>query len=234
MKPLNILGKVASVLMFVCLAACTQESSKPKPESALGDSPTLTGKISNLSEAKLGGKTLTIKARINIFTPSEKILAEGTVAADGSFSLKLPGEAALTDSLVTITEESQKVQCGSTPEFTATVTPTSYKTINLATLELYGDGKLVAALYHANSINLAPPYSEVQYVFVDRDVSMKGVCEFFVNSKTNINEDLRKGWNSVIVGPDAKDSNALDIRNAKPDASFRWFIPVGPTQNLRP
>ena len=223
--------RVLLLALLCLLSAC---ASTPDPTSALGDSPTLTGKIANLSKANLGGKTLTIKAKANANTSAEKIIADGTLAADGSFSLKLPGEAALKEFLYPGTEEDYKKGCGTPPEFNITVTPKSFKSMNPPTLELYADGILVAELLQANGNNLAPPYSEVHYIFVDRDVSIKGVCQLFVTGKANFNEDLRKGWNTVIVGPNATDSDALDGYTAKPDASFKWFIPVGPTPNLRP
>jgi hypothetical protein len=213
-------------LLSACASSSTTPDPKPGPASALGDSPTITGKIANLSEANLEGKTLTIKAKANANTSAEKIIAEGTVAADGSFSLKLPGEAPLTDSLAPIKVENQQTQCGNTAEFKLSVTPTFYKTTSLPTLELYADGTRVESLLHANGNTLAPPYSEVQYVFVDRDVNIQGVCQIFETGKIIVSQDLRKGWNTVILGPNAEDSNALDSRTAKPDNSFKWLITV--------
>jgi hypothetical protein len=217
MKPLKILRKVTLLLVVVGLAACTQDGARPRPESALGDSPTLTGKIANLSKAKVEGKTLTVKATAYLVTTNQiGTLAESTVSADGSFSLTLPGESNLKDFLSEAKVENQQTQCGA-------VTPTSYKTMIPPTLELYADGTLVATLRYANSDNLARVQSEVTFMFVDRDVSIKGECSFFRDDKITYDMRLHKGWNSVIFSFDST-KNSGTMKAAKPDASFSWLL----------
>ncbi len=83
---------ILAILLSMLLLSCS-ESTPPLPTTpALGDSPTLTGTIANLKEAKLEGENLVVKAVIySSSLKKEKVIAQSTVNSSGIFSLNLPG-----------------------------------------------------------------------------------------------------------------------------------------------
>ena len=216
---------VVTVLVILC--GCSQNPvdtpnpiETPKPVEtpngpALGDSPTITGNISNLSDANLGGTSLKVKAELIGSEPGTGVIAEGNVAANGDFSIELPGIATLEDNLY---ERDYGADC---PYDTITAKPRKNRDVHLQ-LALYSNNQRVDQLYYANG-PLQGGQNEVVYTFSDRDISIKGTCAWGKFS-TSFDLDMKKGWNTVILGrfPDGERSG---LRTAVPDSSFKWQIP---------
>ena len=198
------------VTVFVMFYGGSQSKVEAPDSSALGDSPTITGNISNLSEANLEGTTLTVKAELNP-APGTGVIAEGNVAANGDFSIKLPGMATFEGDL------QESVFENTCPYGTLTVTPETSKTVDLQ-LFLYSNDQRIAQLYYVGE-TVDGELIEASYTFSDRDVLNKGTCAW-----ENFDVDMKKGWNTLIIGrfPDGETSG---VRTAVPDSSFKWQIP---------
>jgi hypothetical protein len=202
---------LVAITLASVLSACTN-TSQPLPPSALGDSPTLSGTISNLAEAKLNGTALVVKAKIRTASGAEKVIAEGTVTASGAFSMKLPGSNTLAADLqdFTVTLPEQQTCTGVIAD------PKSYKGVYLS-LFLYSNNQPVGGslLYTNGDVG-------VTYVFVDRNVVTKFSCSSD-GAKTDFDFDLKKGWNSTLTvifpGP-----NPSRTSSGVPDSSYQWLV----------
>ena len=209
---------ISALIVCALLDACTNTSiptTPTQPGSALGDAPTLTGSVANLAEGDLAGKTLELYAGTDRDADGElaptEALVRATVAADGTFSLELPGEDVMTPHLVP----------GGNLDFAppacnVTSTPSTYR---VATLDvaLYADGEPVGGnLVYAND----PQTNEAYLRYVDQNVTQKGGCTSGELSGLKVVMELRKGWNTVVFS-----APELAYRTQALDASYRWFIP---------
>lgn len=186
-------------------------SPKDKPASALGDSPTLTGTIADVADSKLSDTVLTIK--LGAVSGPMDVLVQAPVAADGSFSVQLPGEAEVTPYLF----DARPTLFGPGPEeCDLSISPAAYKTLGTPDFALYSDGQLVDRLLHTSD----PNSNFVYYVYVDRNVTIMGACTEGESAGFTLDIDMRKGWNSVVV-----DFAVLEIRSEKPSESYRWLLP---------
>ena len=204
------------VTVFVILCGCSQNPIETPNSSALGASPTITGNISDLRDANLGGTSLKVKAKIGFEVPfGTDVIAEGNVAANGDFSIKLPGIATLEDDLE---ERDSAYYCDSD---TLTVTPEMYRSTGFLWFMLFSNNQYVKDLYYVNG-TLVGGQNEVYYSFSDRDISIKGTCDYGDLSRS-FDLDMKKGWNIVIAGrfPDGQRSG---LRTAVPDSSFKWLL----------
>jgi hypothetical protein len=61
----------------------------------------------------------------------------------------------------------------------------------------------------------------VYYVYVDRDVTITGLCPRGMPAGFSFDIDMRKGWNTVVI-----DFATLEFRSEKPDESYRWVVPL--------
>lgn len=210
---------ISTIITCTLLGACSKIASAPTPNlglgSALGDAPMLKGSIANLAEGDLAGKALELYAGIEqngdgALEPAEA-LVQAAVAADGTFSLQLPGENVMTPQLVAGGD------LGFTkPECNVTTTPTTHR-IAIIHFALYADGELVGGELVASS---NPQTNEAFYSYVDQDVIQKGGCTSGELGGVEVDMDLRKGWNTVVFsGP------GLAYRTQALDPSYRWFIP---------
>ena len=199
------------VTVLVILCGCSQNPVEAPNSSALGDSPTITGNISNLSDANLGGTSLKVKAELSS-EPGTEVIAEGNVAANGDFSIKLPGISTLEGDL---RERDPAADCASD---TLTVTPEMYRGLGLR-LILYSNNQYVEQLIYANG-PLVGGQNEVFYTFSDRDISIEGPCDTGVGIYS-YDVDMKKGWNTVILGR-FPDGLRYGLRTAVPDSSFKW------------
>jgi hypothetical protein len=190
----------------------TFRESADAPASALGDSPTVTGTITNLGRGDFAGKALELKAG-NFTAEPEDIFALSPVADDGSFSLQLPGEAEMTPRLVDATPE-----LFGDPGCDTTVTPEVFKLANAPNFFLYVDGQLADDVLQTSGTNLKSTI--VAYYYVDRSVTVTGTCAGgdFVGLEINI--DMREGWNTVVL-----DLTALTHRNEDLSEGYQWVIP---------
>jgi hypothetical protein len=191
----------------------TISESADAPASALGDSPTVTGTITNLRRADLAGKALELKAEGYSASPKDDVFAASPVADDGSFALRLPGEAEMTPRLVDATPE-----LFGDPGCDTTVTPEVFKLANAPNFFLYVDGQLADDVLQTSGTNLTSTI--VAYYYVDRNVTVTGTCAGgdFAGLETDI--DMRKGWNTVVL-----DLTALTYRNEDLSKGYRWVIP---------
>ena len=202
------------VTVLVILCGCSQNPIETPDSSALGDSPTITGDISNLGDANLGGTSLKVKAELLGSDPGPKVIAEGDVAANGDFSIELPGIATLEGDL---RERDPAAQCDSD---TLTVTPEMYKGLDLR-FRLYSNNQYVEDLIHANG-PLVGGQSEVYYTFSDRDIKIQGPCDTGLGIY-NFDVDMKKGWNTVILGR-FPDGEKYGLRTAVPDSIYKWLL----------
>lgn len=209
-----------SALIVITLAlmipACSTNTFQPPPAWALGDSPTLSGTITNLAEAKVEGTSLVVKAKIRKGSGEEKIIAEANVTAAGAFSLKLPGVSTLAADLEEITT-TLPLQYTCTD---VTLSPKTYKGI-LLSLFLYSNNQPVGgggSLLYTNGDLI------IGYVLLDRDVITKYKCSF-ETAKNDADLDLKKGWNSflTVLFPGPKPAKTY---SGVPDSSYTWLAPV--------
>ena len=100
------------------------ESVNPSdaPPSALGDNPTITGRIANLGRGNFGRKALELKVGIFSAGPVDDVFAASPVGGDGSFSLLFPGEAEMTPRLF-----DGRPEVFTLPDCDTTVTPAAFK-----------------------------------------------------------------------------------------------------------
>ena len=195
------------------VVTATFRESADAPASALGDSPTVTGTITNLSRGDFAGKTLELKAAGFSASPKDDVFAASPVADDGSFALRLPGEAEMTPRLVDATPE-----LFGDPGCDTTLTPEVFKLANAPNFFLYVDGQVADDVLQTSGTNLTSTI--VAYYYVDRNVTVTGTCAGgdFAGLETNI--DMRKGWNTVVL-----DLTALTYRNEGLSKGYRWVIP---------
>lgn len=206
------------VTVFVILCGCSQNPVETPNSSALGDSPTITGNISNLSDAGVGGTSLKVKAEI-YSEPGPKVIAEGDVAANGNFSIKLPGIATLEDDLFVI---DPTFDCVSD---TLTVTPETFRGIGLLGLRsfiLYSNNQRVEEVFYASE-TVDGGQNAVHYIFSDRDIKIQGPCDTGMGIYS-FDVDMKKGWNTIIFGV-FPDGERFGLRTAVPDSSYEWQIP---------
>ena len=209
MKQRSLLGLILTLSL---LAACAKQATAPNGP-ALGDSPTLTGTISNLDEAEVEGTDLIVK----IENANGSVLAEGNVTIAGIFTIQLPGRQELEGELV---EEDPQDNCSSGA---LTAEPKMYKSFGLK-LVLYSNGQRVEdRLYYADG-SLVGGQSETRYMFIDRDARVQGTCDTGVGIYS-FELDMKEGWNSAILGL-FPDGQSYGLRTAVPDSSFEWVIPV--------
>ena len=209
---------VVTVLVILC--GCSQNKVETPNGSALSDSPTITGNISNLSEANLEGTSLKVKAEIGS-DPGTNVIAEGNVAANGDFSIKLPGIATLEGDLQEIEinpPQDEPVECA------LTYTPEMYRRLGFR-LKLYSNNQYVEQLIHVNG-PLVDEQNEVIYTFSDRDVSIQGSCESG-DGIYSYEVEMKKGWNTIISGP-FPDGERYGLRTAVPDSSYKWVLATCP------
>jgi hypothetical protein len=93
-KSVKILGLVVLLDVFsACDTKKTTPTPQPAPNSALGDSPKLTGVIRDFAALWLEASTLKLKATAYGSPTSTTKIAKGTVAQNGFFSITLLGKA---------------------------------------------------------------------------------------------------------------------------------------------
>lgn len=192
-------------------------SPSDTPPSALGDSPSITGKVANLEEAGLSGSDLELRVGYLDYEDDSgaafiESFAEASVAADGAFSVQLPGEAEMAPRLVDarpVVDEGCDV----------TITPDTYKTYDSPYFGLYEGGRLAddGILIHTSDLDS----NQVFYTYVDRDVTLEGTCTGGMLAGLTFDIDMRRGWNTTIL-----DFAALEFRSEKPDDTYVWLIPV--------
>lgn len=191
------------------------ESVNPSnaPPSALKDSPTLTGTVIGVADSKLAYTRLEIKLGTFVSDPPDGF-AQGPVSADGSFSIQLPGEADVAPYLF----DARPTLFGPGPEeCNLSISPAAYRTLGTLDFALYSDGQLVDKLLHTSD----PNSNFVYHVYVDRDVTITGVCTSGESAGFTLDIDMRKGWNSVVI-----DFTVLEFRSEKPDESYTWRLPA--------
>ena len=209
----NCTGTMCELVMDGAKAVtATFRESADAPASALGDSPTVTGTITNLGRGDFAGKALELKAGGFSAGPEDDVFATSPVADDSSFALRLPGEAELASLLIDATPELfGDLGCDTT------VTPEVFKLANAPNFFLYVDGQLADNVLQTSGTNLTSTI--VAYYYVDRDVTVTGTCVRgdFAGLETDI--DMRKGWNTVVLN-----LNALTYRNEDLSKGYRWVI----------
>ncbi len=191
----------------------------PTPiDSALGDSPTLTGTFKNLAD--LGAHSGTLKLTATVYTGPDSFtkIAEGMVAENGTFSITLPGKSVL-DALVTVNP--YLYNCPP-----PALTPDTTKGTILA-LTLSDDTQEVADVVVLALTDQNDPNSDVQasvsYSYLDTNSSYTGTlpqeCGGFVRTGGDLPADitLQAGWNSLLI------DKTQGLLNKKPDSSFEWF-----------
>jgi hypothetical protein len=210
-----------SISLILMLVACSTSTPKT-PTSDLGDSPTLTGTISNLAEVKGGVDIASLKVQAEVYNSSlgqDKVIGESTVSASGAFSMKIAG-------MSTIANDLQEFAFTFGDDCTDVLVEP--KTFNEAVLEvkLYSKGQPVESngeIFYANG-ELLGGQNQVDFVFADRNVVAKASCGSG-NNKFDVDINYKKGWNTHITGlfPDGK---RRGFYSGVPDSSYKWIIPV--------
>lgn len=204
-------------------------TSAPTPtlDSALGDSPTLTGTIQNLAD--VGATTGTLKLKAIAYGNDITDIAEGTVADDGSFSITLPGKSVM-NALVAENPLLDGEACVPT-----TFTPNTTKGATLV-LMLWDDvGELGGLLVFAPTVPndfMSEARATASFSYLDTNSGLTGTlpkdCAGFVEPDTDlpVNVTLREGWNSLVI------DKTEGFINKKLDSSFVWGVfPTRPPQN---
>lgn len=169
------------------------------------------------------------------------ILAKSPVAADGSFSLSLPGAEGVGDALIIVTE--QDLSCEERGERgTVAMTPSRLEA-TMVELNVYPsplpDGNSEDDLGSFSFENFWEPtevIKEVLAVYVTEDVTIRGSCTFTyshddsgtgkeveVTDTTTFDLDLVAGWNDVLAtSEDDADSWTTTYSTGAIPEGFTW------------
>lgn len=186
------------------------------PPSALGDSPTISGKIANLGRGNFGKKALELKVGIFSAGPVDDVFAASPVGGDGSFSLLFPGEAEMTPRLF-----DGRPEVFTLPGCDTAVTPAAFKLAVAQDFGLFEDDESADTadeVLHTRTDDLNSTL--VTYYYVDRDVRATGTCAGGDFAGFEIDIDMREGWNTIVF-----DFARARYQNEDLSAGYQWVIP---------
>jgi hypothetical protein len=174
--------------VLIALSLCAVATGCGGASTSLGDSPTITGKL----EAYSGGaKVLKVVsgsggAPIGTFG--------GTLNADGTFSVTLPGGASLTTNVISVGSECTSV----------VITPPDAKSASIG-VNIFDSATATTAsgsIYQGDERQAETPLngtvSGLVRLFTDKDTTIKGNCTLN-NVTTKYDLNLKTGWNNVLL-----------------------------------
>lgn len=193
-KTLSRLALLACAAL--ALTACASGEQPPAPE----DQPAVTtvqGDIENWT----GAGTVTLSG------PSGQALARAAVAADGTFSLTLPDEAALAGAGVTRSPADALAQLGCTN--TVTSSDPAARGYGFLSLDARPDGGDVGPIFAVDldvtTLFGVPVSAEAKgraWLYADRDTTLSGhvTCKIAeVNAAVQVNIAAKQGWNVLAM-----------------------------------
>lgn len=181
------LNLVVLLMLVLLLSACGRNTTPPAPTT-----PT-PREISGTAEGWPGGEAV-VRAETTEFS----IIAEGTISADGSFSLTLPVEGAeLANALTTADGDSF---CSS-PDSVSTIeiAPGPFKTVFIANYFYVYDSTGSELLGYLSTEST--PQDSFNNAYASSNVTVKGDCvTTYGNESSTLRFDLdyKAGWNAIF------------------------------------
>lgn len=173
------------------------------------------------------GKTAEVRLGLgNPLAPAE-VVARGAVAADGRFSLALPGSVAAK----AYTTPEAALQLLENCDFLPTVSPAGVKAL-LAHPLVYAGGEnkpwgyLALRGYQPGNSPSSGTGSTTLLVWVDKAVSVKGSGKCGEPGRGAVNVDVRlgAGWNYVVVRAPQAANGVVQVRaEPRPDGAFQLY-----------
>lgn len=200
------LSLVVSLILALSLAACGRNTTPPTPTKPVAR------EISGTVEEWTGGEAV-VRA-IDIFDP-EVPFTEGTIHADGSFSLTLPVEGEeLASALATLDETffCPHQNSGNTVE----MTPASIETVFVSNGFFVYDSKS-GELLGSISPELKPE-NTFNNVYASSDATVKGDCVTSYD-ETRFDLDFKAGWNALSS---TEDGSVLSVSTRPFPKNITW------------
>lgn len=210
------------------LTACGGPGAPDRPQPVVDRSQ--EPKVLSGTVADWTGEDAVVRAETYNAEGDYVILAKSPVAADGSFSLSLPGAEGLGKALVTVTE--QDLSCETNGEQgTVVMTPERVAgtiielTVHPASLPDSNHEDYLGSL-HLEEWEFTEGIKEVLAVYVTEDVTVRGSCtdmysyedpelgkEVEVTDTTTYDLNLVAGWNDVVATYE-DDENSYNVMYA--------------------
>lgn len=221
-KPAPIGAALASLAaLAVLVSACGGGgggSGSTTPQTALGDSPTLSGTISNYVNQGFGDEPRVLRAILPVGEEFDdvKVVARGQVTTTGAFTITLPGKATLGPELVGI-----DTLLGEGCLQGVTVAPAGARASTLG-LDVWAEGEVIGVpVMHATGLTSEAGALAV-YLFTDTNVTLSGTagaeCYGVPSAGTAIDVKLVPGWNSLVL------KGTKSLRNEKPGPELSWLL----------
>jgi hypothetical protein len=208
---MKFVGAIGAVLLASAMAACSGSSL------SLGETPTVSGKLEGYSG---GAKVLKVLRGPG---GQEVAGATGSLNADGTFTVTLPGSASLT-----LTPFAVGSNCA------ATVNPADAKSasVSVGVYDSAASTTPIGTLFQGDSRTPTPTngtISGVIRIYVDKNVTVKGTC---TSPNTSYDLDLKAGWNAVLVKVTYTNGSATKQEVLSAAGSFSWRLDTGNSGNL--
>ncbi len=195
------LSLVVSLILALSLAACGRNTTLPTPTTPV------PREISGIAEGWTGGEAV-VRA-VDVSDPGVSF-AEGTISADGSFSLTLPVEGeALAAALSTIDEA---FFCPDTVE----ITPGPFEAVFVSNDFIVYDsasGELLGFIYAERT-----PENAFNNVYASSDATVKGGCGT-TDNETRFDLDFKAGWNAIFS---TEDGSVLSVSTRPFPTNVTW------------
>ncbi|WP_027892024.1 hypothetical protein [Calidithermus chliarophilus] len=197
------------VLVLAVLAACKEQGQGSTPPPwALGEQPNFSGAMEYWAKGDaIAPAEGSIFAYSYYSDPEGELVGLGQIKADGSFTFGLvrgaggyavPVEQAICAGL-SLGNAQQKVAIPEVLEVPA---------LYVEGVHARPGGGVLVSTQHP----IAPGAPRYQFVYADRDGTVKGSCGGFA-----INLDLRQGWNSIVW-------QASEFKTAAIPKEARWYF----------
>jgi hypothetical protein len=195
---------LATTLAFG-LSACL--SNTPIIDNT-GDALTITGQVANYTQ---GARTLA-------GTTLVAVLGQGSIAADGRFTLTLPNGSSIQNQLF----NKLGVDCPS-----VSVVPADVKGVFLLGIVSVQTGTNgISLIYATGTDSTATGFQREGYLYVDKTTTINGGgCD-----DSNFNLNLQKGWNKISNSYTYNQGvlSGTDFSSVAMPTSAKWFVaPIG-------
>lgn len=226
-------------VLALFLAACGGDSTTPTPPPDTNP-PTTPPTPPAPPEPEIPALTLSGTANgytgaagelVATMQNSQAEVATGTIAADGSFSLELPGE--LTDEQVSDSNDPENyVFCEANP---VDVSSATWEADLLDLPEVRGGGEATGELLLSNAANFTDPSAltglkQVTPVYSTSALSVTGDCSDD-GVTTTFDMQLQTGWNYIVLevtNDDASTGTLSTVPSLPTDARWDFVPPSSP------
>jgi hypothetical protein len=200
------LSFVVSLILALSLAACGRNTTLPTPITPI------PREISGTAEGWTGGEAV-VRA-VDVFNP-EVPFTEGTISADGSFSLTLPVEGEeLAAALGTLDKDFFcPDQSGGSP---VRITPESFEGVfvgNYFYVYNSASGERLGVIYAERT-----PENAFNNFYASTDATVKGSCGATGN-EIRFDLDFKAGWNAIFS---TEDGSVLSVSTRPFPTEVTW------------